>query len=159
MFRFEMSELSKAQFAQFAAQLHEMEQDMQTELEQEFEDVASDIAQRGRERGRSLGGVHAHSSEAIGTRGSTIEWDTRSHPEVLGAEFGGGKYGKGNPKPGSNNRGYTTQFPPHKGREGYMVYAVIRDHTEEYMERYGDAVDRASAVAFNDRRESPSNGN
>jgi hypothetical protein len=37
----------------------------------------------------------------------------------------------------------TSQFPPHKGREGYFLYPTIRGMNSEITNRYMDALDRA----------------
>lgn len=37
----------------------------------------------------------------------------------------------------------TSQFPPHKGREGYFMYPTIRSMNAEIGRRYLDALDRA----------------
>ncbi|HEY7822304.1 MAG TPA: hypothetical protein VIG24_05705, partial [Acidimicrobiia bacterium] len=68
-----------------------------------------------------------------------------------GIEFGGGKYGKGNPKPRKNYRdgvtkggihAYTTQFRPHRGRRGYFFYPTVRDEGDNIERLYGEAVER-----------------
>jgi hypothetical protein len=68
-----------------------------------------------------------------------------------GIEFGGGKYGKGNPKPRVNYRdgvtkggkhAYTTQFRPHKGRKGYFFYPTVRAEGANIERLYGEAVQR-----------------
>lgn len=69
-----------------------------------------------------------------------------------GIEFGGGKYGKGNPKPRKNYRdgttrggkyAYTTQFRPHRGRKGYFFYPTVRAEGDNIERLYGEAVQRA----------------
>lgn len=67
----------------------------------------------------------------------------------FGVEFGGGKYGRGNPKPRKNYRdgttrggGYTTQFRPHRGTRGYFFYPTVRDEGENIERLYGEAVER-----------------
>lgn len=66
-----------------------------------------------------------------------------------GIEFGGGKYGKGNPKPRKMYRdgttkggGYTTQFRPHKGRQGYFFYPTVRKEGDNIERLYGEAIER-----------------
>ena len=68
-----------------------------------------------------------------------------------GIEFGGGKYGKGNPKPRKNYRdgptkggkhAYTTQFRPHKGRKGYFFYPTVRAEGRNIERLYRKAVQR-----------------
>jgi hypothetical protein len=70
----------------------------------------------------------------------------------FGVEFGGGKYGKGNPKPRKNYRdgvtrggihAYTTQFRPHKGTTGYFFYPTVRAEGKNIERMYGEAVERA----------------
>jgi len=69
----------------------------------------------------------------------------------FGVECGGGKYGQGNPKPRKNYRdgvtkggihAYTTQFRPHKGRQGYFFYPTVRDEGENIERLYAEAVER-----------------
>lgn len=67
----------------------------------------------------------------------------------FGVEFGGGKFGAGNPKPRKNYRdgstvggGYTTQFRPHRGTRGYFFYPTVREEGENIERLYGKAVDR-----------------
>lgn len=68
-----------------------------------------------------------------------------------GIEFGGGKYGKGNPKPKKNYRdgvtkggihAYTTQFRPHRGTKGYFFYPTVRAEGENIERLYGEAIQR-----------------
>jgi len=71
-----------------------------------------------------------------------------SRPKLLdlffGAEFGGGKYGKGNPTTRQTRRGrlvrkgggYTTQFRPHRGRQGYFLYPTIRENNRNILDLY-----------------------
>jgi len=68
----------------------------------------------------------------------------------FGTEFGGGKYGRGNPKPRKNYRdgttrggGYTTQFRPHRGTRGYFFYPTVRKEGSNIERLYGQAVERA----------------
>ena len=67
----------------------------------------------------------------------------------FGIEFGGGKYGKGNPTPRKSyadgttkGGGYTTQFRPHKGRQGYFFYPTVRQEGPEIERLYLQAIDR-----------------
>jgi hypothetical protein len=41
----------------------------------------------------------------------------------------------------------TSQFPPHRGREGYFLYPTIRSMNHEIGQRYFDALDRALVKA------------
>ena len=71
-----------------------------------------------------------------------------ARPKLLdiffGAEFGGGKYGRGNPTTRQTRGGrlvrkgggYTTQFKPHRGRQGYFLYPTIRDNRTEILRLY-----------------------
>jgi hypothetical protein len=65
----------------------------------------------------------------------------------FGVEFGGGKYGRGNPTPrksyadgSTKGGGYTTQFRPHKGRTGYFFYPTVRSEGPTIERLYGEAV-------------------
>jgi len=70
----------------------------------------------------------------------------------FGVEFGGGKYGQGDPKPRKNYRdgvtrggihAYTTQFRPHRGTRGYFFYPTVRDEGENIERLYGEAIEDA----------------
>ena len=63
---------------------------------------------------------------------------------ALGNEFGGGKYGPGNP---TARGGHTTQFPPFK-KSGYALYPAIASTRAEVVEVYGDALDDLTRQAF-----------
>lgn len=79
---------------------------------------------------------------------SGIEVSKDRFEGAFGAEFGGGKHGKGNPTP---KGGYTTQFPPHRGRAGYFIFPTVRRlRGGEAMYLYRAAVDDAFAAAFPD---------
>ena len=68
----------------------------------------------------------------------------------FGTEFGGGKFGKGNPTSRSTNRGavvrrgkgYTTQFRPHKGKTGYFFYPTVRSEGANIVRLYAEGVER-----------------
>jgi len=69
----------------------------------------------------------------------------------FGIEFGGGRHGRGNPKPRKNYRdgatrggihAYTTQFRPHRGNRGYFFYPTVRDEGANIERLYGEAVQR-----------------
>jgi hypothetical protein len=67
----------------------------------------------------------------------------------FGTEFGGGKHGKANPAPRKTFRdgstkggGYTKQFRPHRGRQGYFFYPTVRDEGDTIERLYGEAVQR-----------------
>jgi hypothetical protein len=68
----------------------------------------------------------------------------------FGTEFGGGKYGKGNPtgrqtvRGGTvrKGKGYTTQFRPHKGTTGYFFYPTVRAEGPNIVRMYAAGVER-----------------
>jgi hypothetical protein len=68
----------------------------------------------------------------------------------FGTEFGGGKYGKGNKTPRTTSQGaivrrgggYTTQFRPHRGRQGYFFYPTVRSEGPNIVRMYADGVER-----------------
>lgn len=83
-------------------------------------------------------------------RGRTEAAKVKAIDVWFGIEFGGGKYGKGNPTPrktytdgSTRGGGYTTQFRPHKGRQGYFFYPTVRQEGPEIERLYLAAVDRA----------------
>ena len=68
----------------------------------------------------------------------------------FGTEFGGGKYGRGNPTTRSTVRGgvvrrgggYTSQFRPHKGTTGYFFYPTVRAEGPNIVRMYAAGVER-----------------
>lgn len=68
----------------------------------------------------------------------------------FGTEFGGGKYGKGNPTTRQTVRGnvvrkgkgYTTQFRPHQGTRGYFFYPTVRKEGTNIVGMYAQGVER-----------------
>jgi len=80
----------------------------------------------------------------------TVAYSARFVIDVFfGTEFGGGKHGKGNPAPRKSFRdgstkggGYTKQFRPHRGRQGYFFYPTVRDEGDTIERLYGEAVQR-----------------
>lgn len=77
----------------------------------------------------------------------------------FGAEFGGGKFGKGNPtsagaKSWARNKegkavdgyrkggGYTSQFLRHRGRSGYFFWPTVRKEKNNIAKEYLDAIER-----------------
>jgi len=77
----------------------------------------------------------------------------------FGAEFGGGKFGKGNPtsagaKSWARNRegkavdgyrkggGYTSQFLRHRGKSGYFFWPTVRKEKNNIAKEYLDAIQR-----------------
>lgn len=79
--------------------------------------VASGVAVEARQKASSLGSVHRHASAGIRQAQNQIRLDTGQHPEILGAEFGGGR------------RSSTRQFPPYRGKgpsAGYFLWPTIR---------------------------------
>lgn len=77
----------------------------------------------------------------------------------FGAEFGGGKFGKGNPtsagaKSFARNKegkaidgyrkggGHTSQFLRHRGRSGYFFWPTVRKEKENIAKEYLDAIQK-----------------
>lgn len=93
----------------------------------------------------------AFASKSRPNRGRSAAAKVKAIDVFYGIEFGGGKYGKGNPKPRKNFRdgvtrggkhAYTTQFRPHAGRRGYFFYPTVRDEGKNIERMYGEAVQR-----------------
>lgn len=107
-------------------------------LKQEDEAQAGDIAKRARARGHELGSVHGHAAPGLRAvnQAPIVRLFVDEHPEILGAEFGGGR------------RPTTRQFPPWRGKgedAGYMLFPTIRERTEELFEdRYAAIVQTAA---------------
>lgn len=129
--------------------LSTMARGLKVELDQQFAEVAREAVEGGLEHGRSLGGVAAHVANlgSIRATRNAITWDARSRRRgpTLGAEFGGGAHGKGNPTAAG---GYTTQFRPHRGQQGYMVYRWLRENDRKIDKRYNNGVGEIARPAF-----------
>lgn len=85
----------------------------------------------------------------------------------FGAEFGGGKFGKGNKtsagarswsvKDGKAVDGYrkggghTSQFLRHRGQSGYFFWPTVRKEKENIAREYLDAIDRVLAKLADDK--------
>lgn len=67
----------------------------------------------------------------------------------FGTEFGGGKHGAGNKTHRLTHKGrlqrtgggYTTQFRPHRGTQGYFFYPTVRQEGPTIVKQYAEAVD------------------
>lgn len=107
-------------------------------LREEDEAQAGDIAKRARARGHQLGSVHGHAAPGIRAvnQAPIVRLFAEEHPEILGAEFGGGR------------RPTTRQFPPWLGKgedAGYMLFPTIRERTESLFEdRYAAIVQQVA---------------
>lgn len=102
-------------------------------LQEEDEAQAGDIAKRSRARGHQLGGVHGHAAPGIRAvnQAPIVRLFVDEHPEILGAEFGGGR------------RPTTRQFPPWLGKgenAGYMLFPTIRERSESLFEDRYEAI-------------------
>ena len=63
----------------------------------------------------------------------------------FGAEFGGGKFGKGTPTVAGRGRkggGYTSQFLRHRGTAGYFFWPAVTKNKERIAKEYLDAITR-----------------
>ena len=102
-------------------------------LNEASREVAGFVADDARSKAHGLGGVAARVAPTVkgsGTaRGGAITLGGASHPEALGAEFGG------------QGRPTTQQFKPHLGRTGYFVYPAIRENADEIESAYVEKLD------------------
>ena len=125
------------------------------ELGQEYKIIGRMIQSGAAQRAAALGGIAAKSADAVKASASTTALAVKlssgsKTPWAFGAEFGGGKYGAGNPKP---TGGYTTQFKPWKGNgpeAGYFLYPTIRAESAHIIEEFDKAIERVAAHAFPD---------
>ncbi len=68
----------------------------------------------------------------------------------FGTEFGGGKFRSGNPTSRQTSRGgvvrkgggYTSQFRPHRGTQGYFFYPTVRSQGPNIVRMYAEGVER-----------------
>lgn len=119
--------------AELRRALKAVSDDAPKELVEASKDVAGFVADDARSTAEGLGGVAARVAPSVkgsGTaRGGAITLGGASHPEALGAEFGG------------QGRPTTQQFEPHKGRTGYFVYPAIRENADKIESAYVEKLD------------------
>jgi hypothetical protein len=124
--------------AKFIVDLKVLQRTLPAILRKEDIAVAGTVARTARARGAGLGGVHRHAAEAIKAvnQRPIIRLHGEDHPEIFGAEFGGGA------------RPTTRQFPPWRGSgetAGYMLYPTIRELSEEaFEERYAGIIEKSA---------------
>jgi hypothetical protein len=98
--------------------------------------VTSSRKRRGPNRDRQTYGDVFFGAEFGGSRGSIAA--------SMGAQKGESvRYRSGLRLRTSTFTARTSQFPPHKGREGYFLYPTVRAMNAEITTRYFDALDRA----------------
>lgn len=132
----------------FQKDLRALDKDLPKELRKANLAAAEIVAKGATAKATSLGGVAAKAAPSIKAlaqqRSASVRIGGARHPYAMGAEFGGGKYGKGNPTP---RGGHTTQFGAFS-RSGRFLYPTIADKREEVVEEYGKAIDRLTDKAF-----------
>jgi len=116
-------------------------------------EVAEHVVQLMKVRARSV--PHAHQYELVvpslraiagrtprmrigGTRKARVSRKARpSVGEFIhGVEFGGGKYRR------TENGGSTMQFPPHRGRKGYVIFPTIAASHEFIKKEYSRQIEK-----------------
>lgn len=124
------------------------------ELSKSFRNIAKMIQSGAQGAAMGQGGVSAHVASGIRasgtTKGASIKLDVSAQPAILGAEFGGGRYGAGKP---TARGGHTTQFKNWTGRSadaGYFVYPTIRKQEPAIEAALMEAIDAVGAKAFPD---------
>jgi hypothetical protein len=112
--------------------------------------IAESVATEGKRTATALGGVARKAAPAIKPRAeqrrARVLLDGVRYPYALGAEFGGGKYKKGNP---TARGGYTSQFKPWRGNgsgAGYFLWPTIRQMSQEITKTYDQVVTDAIAA-------------
>lgn len=149
---------------EFQKQLREIERTLPRELRLAGNEAAEVVVDEAVDRANALGGVAAKAARSLraasGQREAAVKLGGAAYPFALGAEFGGGLHGRGNP---TARGGYTTQFLPWRGNQwtfrglefsqhatGYFLHPAIRDKQADVVEAYGRAVDRLALAAFPD---------
>lgn len=131
--------------------LRAIDRNLPKELRRANLEAAKVVADATRESFASRGGVApkvAPSVKALAQqRSASVKIGGARYPYALGSEFGGGKYGAGNP---TSRGGHTTQFPPYK-KGGYSLFPSIKETSEEVLRVHAEAVDRLVAKAFPNR--------
>jgi hypothetical protein len=121
------------------------------ELGQINKTFSTEIAAEAKGKALSIGGVARHTAAGIkasaSAQGVFVKLDARTSPGILGAEFGGGAHGAGNP---TATGGYTTQFGAHRGRQGGALYSAVRALSTGAAidKRYGAAIEQLASRAF-----------
>lgn len=86
----------------------------------------------GRRSGKgSISRSRASIRGTAGTRSASVQAGGAKAPAFFGHEFGGGA------------RKGTMQFPRHRGREGYVLYPVVREERKNALEEWWSAFDEA----------------
>lgn len=134
---------------EFQKELRAIDKDLPKQLRLANKEGADVVAEAAKESFASRGGVAPKVAPSIRSaaeqRRASVKMGGKKYPFAGGAEFGGGKYGKGNPKPPGG--GYTTQFEPFR-KTGYSMFPAIRDKRDEVIEVYGKALERLMSKAF-----------
>lgn len=126
--------------AELRAALERIRPEVAPEVKQANREAAERIRALAKSKASSLGGVAAKSAvslvAAYGANWAGITIDGYSYPYALGAEFGG----RGRPT--------TQQFKPWLGTTGYFLYPTIREHAEDILEPYENALERLIRKGF-----------
>lgn len=132
----------------FQRDLRAIDKDLPKELRKANLQAAEVIAEGAKASFASRGGVApkvAPSVKALAQqRNASVKIGGKAYPFAGGAEFGGGKYGKGNP---TARGGHTTQFEAFR-QSGYSLWPTLKDKSDEVVEAYGKALDRLTKKAF-----------
>lgn len=137
-------------------ELRKLDKKLPSELKKVNLELAQKFARRAQGKARGLGSVAAKSAPAIKASAEQRFAIVRllagkQHPFAFGAEFGGGKHGKGNPTP---QGGYTSQFKPWRGdggNAGYFLYPTIRNRNNRRDDDdYLNAIEQLAKSAFPD---------
>ena len=95
------------------------------------------VAKQGRDNAAAKGGIWKHMAPGVisaqRAAGVFVGLNSAKAPGVFGAEFGGGKFGPGHP---TWRGGHTTQFGPHRRREGGPMWEAIHGLTPQLVEQY-----------------------
>lgn len=141
--------------AQFQRELRRVSSDFPRELRLANLEAAEVVATAARAKARSLGGVARKTEPSIKAaaeqRRAKVSFGGPKFPFAMGAEFGGGKYGPGNP---TARGGYTTQFKAWRGNDsgaGYFVFPEIRRTKDPFLEVYEKALFDLIERAFTSR--------
>jgi hypothetical protein len=138
----------------FQRELRSLDKTFPREMRVANKKAAEPIADDTRASFSSRGGVAPKVAPSVKVkaqqREASISIGGDKYPYAMGAEFGGGLHGAGNPTSGG---GYTTQFPPHRGNgagAGYSLYPSIRKNKEKVVNIYGDLIDDLAKASFPD---------
>jgi len=134
---------------EFRKALKEAEGKWGPELGRAHKEVGELVVTESRSAATAQGSLRAKAAESLRASarqtGVSVTLGGPRAQYAVGAEFGGGSHGAGNP---TSRGGYTTQFGPFKGHDGYFVFPTIRARMSAIESKFLEVIDRVAKQAF-----------